>query len=182
MIEKLEKYMTGLVIIGALAVGGTAYLISEEGILKKKTKEETQIVRQHNKYNKEFTQRADDVYEQAKNLIQLHQNKEYINIGLLTEIKNVFADGNEDLVMTKKAEQDLDFLVNETTIVGKLLRDYRGPENVPNPTVGERKTFDELVYQNRRWSGVIRELIDTDNDRKYSEDELNKAVYKVLHQ
>lgn len=133
-----------------------------------------------NQYNKPFSVGADAVYKQAFNLIKLVQKPDSVDIGLLRELANVMADGAEQTVSREKAEKDLEFFVSEDSFVGKLLRPYSGPSAVPVPTYEQRAHFDLLCYQHRRWSGVINELIDVDNDWKASDVELYKAIYKVL--
>jgi hypothetical protein len=93
---------------------------------------------------------------------------------------DVMADGKE-LVTSKKAQQGIDAMLSRDTLVGKLLRPYKGSAIAPIPTVQEEARFEQLLNDYKKWRPVITPLIDTDGDDKYSDEELHRAVYKALH-
>jgi len=177
MENEFIKYVTCLGVVGAIGLSIFLGYEKDKSIENKEIKKTTTVF---NKYRKDFSQDAADVYEQSQNMIKLLRNNTDMDLGLLDELVNVFSDGSEAIITKSKVESDLEFFLNESSITGKLLRSYHGPKKVPMPNYEQKKKFERLCYTHKRWSGVINQLIDDNNDGNISNEELNKAIYKTI--
>ncbi len=102
------------------------------------------------------------------------------DLRLRYSLAGVFGDKGE-VIPDERVKEVLAVACNPETPVGKLWFSYKGPEKPPVLTPAEKTKMTALYAQYNDYQQLIHVLIDTSGNQLYSEDELNRAAYKVLH-
>jgi len=76
----------------------------------------------------------------------------------------------------------LDDVLSLQTPMGRLLRKYRGPKKVPEPSQEDEKKFDEIYVEYERYQPIIDALFDENYDNETVREERNRGLYKIFHQ
>lgn len=131
-----------------------------------------------NAHGRQFSQQAYNLFESEFIRMRALSNNDDCRISYSL----AWVMGNKgEVIPDDRVKQVLDVACSPETPIGKLWFQYKGPEKPPALTPAEKAKMTALYAQYKDYQQLIHVLIDPNGDQMYSEDELNKAAYKVLH-
>ncbi len=83
---------------------------------------------------------------------------------------------------SRVSEEEALAVLKPDSLVGRLWLGYKGPVVAPFPAFEEEDGFARLLERYEKWRSVIVPLVDENNDEIQSEEEINRAIYKVFYQ
>lgn len=89
---------------------------------------------------------------------------------------------DESVIDDKRLERELEVVFDDRTPVGKLWMSYKGPVPVPETTLEDKLKLRQVYEQWKRYRPIMMRLLDTDGNDGHSDEELNRAAYKILKQ
>ncbi len=89
---------------------------------------------------------------------------------------------DDNVIDDKCLERELEIVFDDRTPVGKLWLSYKGPVPVPETTLEDKLKLRQIYEQWKRYRPIMMRLLDTDGNDGHSDEELNRAAYKILKQ